>query len=66
MAIRAVLEAGVKASAIVFVTVVVCPEGLAALRAEYPDVTVVTGAVDDCLNERRYIVPGLGDFGDRL
>lgn len=66
MAIRALLEAGVKESAIVFVTVLVCPEGMAALSAEFPEVTVVTGAVDDCLDERRYIVPGLGDFGDRF
>ncbi|CAN0176709.1 unnamed protein product, partial [Discosporangium mesarthrocarpum] len=41
-------------------------QGLAALRAEFPGVTVVTAAMDDCLDERKYIVPGLGDFGDRL
>lgn len=43
-----------------------CSQGLAALRAEFPEVTIVTGAVDDCLDERRFILPGLGDFGDRL
>ena len=41
-------------------------QGLAKLRAEFPEVTIVTGAVDDCLDERKYILPGLGDFGDRL
>eukprot|EP00904_Undaria_pinnatifida_P013903 jgi/Undpi1/9643/HiC_scaffold_27.g12099.m1 len=66
MAIRLLTESGVKQSAIVFVTVVVCPEGVGAVRAEFPEVTIVTGAMDDCLDERRYILPGLGDFGDRL
>ncbi|CAN0169248.1 unnamed protein product, partial [Laminaria digitata] len=66
MAIRCLVEAGVKESGIVFVTVVVCPEGLGAVRAEFPEVTIVTGAMDDCLDERRFILPGLGDFGDRL
>ncbi|CAM9723628.1 unnamed protein product [Scytosiphon promiscuus] len=66
MAIRCLMEAGVKESAVVFVTVVVCPEGLGAVRAEFPEVTIVTGAIDDCLDERRYILPGLGDFGDRF
>eukprot|EP00903_Cladosiphon_okamuranus_P014518 g13466.t1 len=66
MAIRCLLEAGVKESAVVFVTVVVCPEGIGAVRAEFPEVTIVTGAIDDCLDERRYILPGLGDFGDRF
>ncbi|CAM9413004.1 unnamed protein product, partial [Hapterophycus canaliculatus] len=41
-------------------------QGLGAVRAEFPEVTIVTGAIDDCLDERRYILPGLGDFGDRL
>lgn len=66
MAIRCLVEAGVKSSAIVFVTVVVCPEGVGAVRAEFPEVTIVTGAMDDCLDERRYILPGIGDFGDRF
>ncbi|CAM9370603.1 unnamed protein product [Ectocarpus sp. 4 AP-2014] len=66
MAIRCLVEAGVKEAAIVFITVVVCPEGIGALRAEFPEVTIVTGAMDDCLDEKRYILPGLGDFGDRF
>ena len=47
------------------VTVVSCPEGLAAVTRAHPDVRVVTGVVDDGLNEKNYIVPGLGDAGDR-
>lgn len=42
------------------------PEGLAALAAAHPDVTVFTTAIDERLNEHGYIVPGLGDAGDRL
>jgi uracil phosphoribosyltransferase len=42
------------------------PEGVAALAARHPDVRVFTAALDDRLNEHGYIVPGLGDAGDRL
>ena len=45
--------------------IVAAPEGLAALEQRHPDVRVVTASVDRCLNERKYILPGLGDFGDR-
>jgi uracil phosphoribosyltransferase len=54
------------ATNIVVICIVTCPEGLAAVDAAHPDVTVYTAAVDDHLNERSYIVPGLGDAGDRL
>lgn len=54
------------AQQVCLVCVVAAPEGLARLAAEHPDVRVVTAAVDDRLNEVGYIVPGLGDFGDRL
>ena len=42
------------------------PEGVAALRASHPEVAIVTAAVDRHLNEHGYIVPGLGDAGDRM
>ena len=45
--------------------VVAAPEGIAALRQRHPDVRIVTGSIDRQLNERKYILPGLGDFGDR-
>ena len=48
------------------VCVVAAPEGVARLEREQPDVRVFTAALDDGLNEVGYIVPGLGDFGDRL
>jgi uracil phosphoribosyltransferase len=47
------------------VCVVAAPEGVSRLRAEYPAVRIVTAAVDERLNEVGYIVPGLGDAGDR-
>ncbi len=51
---------------ITMVSVVAAPEGVATLSAAHPDITIVTGALDEGLNDRKYIVPGLGDFGDRL
>mgnify|MGYP004589990071 CR=1 FL=1 len=45
---------------------VAAPEGIAKLQAEHPDVDIYTAAVDDCLNENAYILPGLGDAGDRI
>jgi uracil phosphoribosyltransferase len=48
------------------VSVVSAPEGVKALEQAHPDVDVFTAAVDRELNEMAYILPGLGDFGDRL
>jgi uracil phosphoribosyltransferase len=63
-AVRYVKEAG--ADDIVFVCVVAAPEGLARLQADHPDVPVISAALDRELNADAYILPGLGDFGDRL
>jgi uracil phosphoribosyltransferase len=49
-----------------FVCLLACPEGLAALQDAHPDVPVYTAAVDRQLDEHGYIVPGLGDAGDRM
>ncbi|MDC0711987.1 uracil phosphoribosyltransferase [Stigmatella sp. ncwal1] len=49
-----------------FVCLLACPEGLANLREHHPDVHVYTAAIDERLNEQGYILPGLGDAGDRL
>jgi uracil phosphoribosyltransferase len=51
---------------ILFLCVVAAPEGLVRMEAEHPDVQIFTAAVDRQLNEDGYILPGLGDFGDRL
>ncbi len=55
-----------KPERIVMVSVVSAPEGVQALLKNHPDVLIVTAAIDQGLNEKKYIVPGLGDFGDRL
>jgi uracil phosphoribosyltransferase len=49
-----------------FVCLLTCPEGIKSFHAHHPDVPIYTAAVDECLNEKSYIVPGLGDAGDRL
>ncbi len=49
-----------------FVCLLTCPEGLANFHGHHPDVPVYTAAVDDHLDAHGYIVPGLGDAGDRL
>ncbi len=49
-----------------FVTIVAAPEGVARLLEAVPDVQIYTAALDRGLDEHKYILPGLGDFGDRL
>ncbi|BDT67592.1 uracil phosphoribosyltransferase [Rhodoferax sp.] len=49
-----------------FVCLLTCPEGVAALQAAHPDVAIYTAAIDRQLNSHGYIVPGLGDAGDRI
>ena len=54
------------ATRIRFACLLAAPEGIATLEAAHPDVTIFTAAIDRCLNEKGYILPGLGDAGDRL
>jgi uracil phosphoribosyltransferase len=49
-----------------FVCLLTCPEGVAALQKAHPDVPIYTAAIDRQLNEHGYILPGLGDAGDRM
>jgi len=49
-----------------FVCLLTCPEGVAAMQEAHPDVPIYTAAVDRQLDERGYILPGLGDAGDRI
>jgi uracil phosphoribosyltransferase len=49
-----------------YVSLVAAPEGLQALDEAYPDISVFTASIDEGLNEKGYIVPGLGDAGDRM
>lgn len=55
-----------KPKSIKFVCVLTCPEGIAALQKAHPDVAIYTAAIDRQLNEHGYILPGLGDAGDRI
>ncbi len=49
-----------------FVCLLAAPEGVAVMQASHPDVDIYTAAVDRCLNDHGYILPGLGDAGDRI
>ena len=57
---------GAGAERIALVCAVAAPEGIAAVQRHDPTVDIITPAIDERLNDRQYIVPGLGDFGDRL
>ncbi len=63
-ALEVVNAAGAKD--ISFICIVASPEGVAALDKAHPNVPIFTAAVDRTLNAKKYILPGLGDFGDRL
>jgi len=64
-AIEVLESRGVPAENITFLNMISCPEGIAALRERYPTMHLVTLAIDEKLNENKYIVPGIGDCGDR-
>lgn len=64
MAIDALKRRG--ATSIKFVCLVAAPEGVEALQKAHPDVDIYCAGLDECLNKEGYIVPGLGDAGDRL
>ncbi|KRN89011.1 uracil phosphoribosyltransferase [Ligilactobacillus ceti DSM 22408] len=64
MAVDALKKRG--ARSIRFVCLVSAPEGIKALQEAHPDIDIYTAALDECLDENGYIVPGLGDAGDRL
>jgi len=51
---------------IIMMNIIGCPEGIAAVQAAHPDVDIYVAAVDEKLNEHAYIIPGLGDAGDRI
>ena len=65
-AIKVLVEKGADPSKIYFFNVLSCPEGLAKMQVAYPDVNVITGAIDEKLTTKNYISPGLGDYGDRF
>ncbi|KZZ24335.1 uracil phosphoribosyltransferase [Sulfitobacter sp. HI0082] len=54
------------ATNIIFLCLLASPEGVATMKAAHPDVRIVTASLDEALNEKGYIIPGLGDAGDRM
>ncbi|WP_337997939.1 uracil phosphoribosyltransferase [Oleispirillum naphthae] len=64
--IKLLLAHGASVGSMVFVSLVAAPEGVKTLAAAYPGLRIVTAALDEGLNDSAYIVPGLGDAGDRL
>ena len=64
VALRKLLDAGVPQ--ITVVNILACPEGIQRITSEYPDVHMVVAKIDEALNDKGYILPGLGDAGDRV
>lgn len=64
-AIEILLEKGALQENIIVAGVLAAPEGLDFLKKTMPKIQIVVGEVDQCLNASKFIVPGLGDFGDR-
>jgi len=65
-AVDVLKKRGVPADHILFLALVASPEGMQVFQDEHPDVMMYVGSLDDHLDEHAYIVPGLGDAGDRL
>ncbi len=63
-AVTTLLEAGAKR--VRFACLLAAPEGISNFESQHPDVPVFTASIDRCLNDLGYILPGLGDAGDRM
>ncbi|CRK19035.1 hypothetical protein BN1723_017739 [Verticillium longisporum] len=66
MAVEVLKSRGVLEERILFLNLIASPEGVRAFTSKFPKLRVVTAFVDEGLDEKNYIVPGLGDFGDRF
>lgn len=64
-AIEVLIDAGVKEENIIFVNVLISPEGLDRVMSAYPKMKLVTSSIEQRLNEHAFMIPGIGDFGDR-
>ena len=65
-AVENFISKGVKEENIVFVSLISSPQGVERLNSVYPNVQIITSALDETLNSKGYIIPGLGDAGDRI
>jgi uracil phosphoribosyltransferase len=66
MAIQVLLDAGVAERNIVFVNLLSSPEGITAVYERHPALTILTSSIEQRLNENAFMIPGIGDFGDRF
>ncbi|KAJ2934737.1 hypothetical protein H1R20_g1483, partial [Candolleomyces eurysporus] len=64
-AVEVLMEHGVPEERIIFINLVSAPEGLKFFTGKFPSLKVITGWIDEGLNDKAYIIPGLGDFGER-
>ncbi len=60
------VKRGVDPERIILMVLVAAPEGVKTYHTKYPQIPIYTASLDDCLNDKAYIVPGLGDAGDRI
>ena len=65
-AIDVLLEQGVKEEQIYFINFITVPEGINAVQNRFPNIKIITSAIDEQLNGDAFILPGIGDFGDRF
>ena len=65
-AIRLYADKGIPISNIKCICIIAAPEGIKNIQKHFPDIEIITAAVDEKLNEKGYIVPGMGDAGDRI
>ncbi|KAG9624193.1 hypothetical protein KCU64_g19912, partial [Aureobasidium melanogenum] len=66
MAVEVLRQKGVPEDRILFLNLIASPEGADNFAEKFPKVRIVTAFIDEGLDEKNYIVPGLGDFGDRF
>jgi uracil phosphoribosyltransferase len=64
--VKLYVDKGINEKNITFISIISAPEGIKKLFDSFPNITIITAAVDDRLNENAFIVPGLGDAGDRI
>lgn len=65
-AIKLYADKGIPISNIKCICIIAAPEGLENIHKHYSDIEIITAAVDERLNDKGYIVPGMGDAGDRI
>ena len=65
-AIKLYADKGIPVKNIKCICIIAAPEGIENIQKHYPDIEIITAAVDECINEKGYIVPGMGDAGDRI